>query len=177
MIILLFSSGQYVSISWYAFCCNKNSRIRRATSRISCCLAGKESEPTSCTISINFSSSCRMLIIWLTRGLQSLPTLLANQGSSVLRYKLYEFNQLIEGKCRRCASFASSAQKVLVTRSVDCVTGSEKSPPGGLTAPIIVTLPVSPLFSSFSFPVFPSFPSLLFVFAGADKGMTWLARS
>ncbi len=49
---------------------------------------------------------------------------------------------MIDGKCLRAARLASSAQKTLVTRSVFCETGSEKSPPGGETAPTTVTEPI-----------------------------------
>ncbi len=45
------------------------------------------------------------------------------------------------GKWRLYAKRASSAQKTFVTRSVFCVTGSEKSPPGGDTAPMTESEP------------------------------------
>ncbi len=48
------------------------------------------------------------------------------------------------GKCRRWESFASSAQKTLTIRRVFWVTGSEKSPPGGETAPMTETEPPAP---------------------------------
>lgn len=41
----------------------------------------------------------------------------------------------------RCASFLSSPQKTCTMLIVAVVTGSEKSPPGGETAPTIVTEP------------------------------------
>src|SRR3989338_5332806 len=59
----VFFKSQKVSISWNAFCCNKTSLISLATSKVNCCLSGRASEPTSCTISISFSSSCSMAIL------------------------------------------------------------------------------------------------------------------
>ena len=56
-------------------------------------------------------------------------------------YLLYEMSQLTLGKCFLCASFLSRPQNTCTMPSVAEVTGSEKSPPGGLTAPTIVTLP------------------------------------
>ncbi len=50
-------------------------------------------------------------------------------------------SQLTEGKCLRCASFLSRPQKTCTMASVAAVTGSEKSPPGGDTAPTMVTEP------------------------------------
>lgn len=50
--------------------------------------------------------------------------------------------QLTEGKCFFWASFLSRPQKTWTIESVEVVTGSAKSPPGGLTAPTIVTEPV-----------------------------------
>ena len=49
--------------------------------------------------------------------------------------------QFILGKCFLYASFLSKPQKTYTILSVLIVTGSEKSPPGGETAPTIVTLP------------------------------------
>src|SRR3989338_11445590 len=94
-----------------------------------------------------------MLIISSIRALQSGATFCAYQLSSVSEYKLYDVSQFTDGKCLLCASFASSAQSVFVTLNVDCVTGSEKSPPGGETAPIIETEP------SFSMPRGMTFPA------------------
>jgi len=45
--------------------------------------------------------------------------------------------QLTEGKCFLWASFLSNPQKTCTISSVAAVTGSEKSPPGGDTAPTI----------------------------------------
>ena len=56
-------------------------------------------------------------------------------------YLLYEMSQLTDGKCLRCASFLSKPQNTCTMPSVALVTGSEKSPPGGDTAPTIVTEP------------------------------------
>jgi len=50
-------------------------------------------------------------------------------------------SQLTLGKCFRCANFLSRPQNTCTMLSVALVTGSEKSPPGGLTAPTTVTLP------------------------------------
>ncbi len=50
----------------------------------------------------------------------------------------------MDGKCRRWESFASRAQKTFTIRSVFWVTGSEKSPPGGDTAPMTETDPCFP---------------------------------
>ena len=41
----------------------------------------------------------------------------------------------MDGKCLLFAKLASSPQNTRVTLSVFCETGSEKSPPGGETAP------------------------------------------
>ena len=41
----------------------------------------------------------------------------------------------MDGKCLLFAKLASRPQKTRVTLSVFCETGSEKSPPGGETAP------------------------------------------
>lgn len=49
--------------------------------------------------------------------------------------------QLTEGKCFLCANFLSKPQKTYTILNVATVTGSAKSPPGGETAPTIVTLP------------------------------------
>ena len=49
--------------------------------------------------------------------------------------------QSTAGKWRRWARSAESAHSAPVARSEHCVTGSEKSPPGGETAPMIVTAP------------------------------------
>ncbi len=46
------------------------------------------------------------------------------------------------GKCLLPAKLASRAQKTLVTLKVFCETGYEKSPPGGETAPTMVTDPI-----------------------------------
>lgn len=51
-------------------------------------------------------------------------------------------SQLRDGKCFLCASFLSKPQKTCTMFNVATVTGSEKSPPGGETAPTIVTEPV-----------------------------------
>lgn len=51
-------------------------------------------------------------------------------------------SQLSDGKCLRCASFLSRPQKTCTMPSVAEQTGSEKSPPGGETAPTIVMEPV-----------------------------------
>lgn len=48
---------------------------------------------------------------------------------------------MTEGKCFLWASFLSKPQKTYTIARVDDVTGSEKSPPGGETAPTIVTEP------------------------------------
>jgi len=53
-----------------------------------------------------------------------------------------EIVQLTEGKCFFCANFLSNPQKTWTIDNVDVVTGSAKSPPGGLTAPTIVMEPV-----------------------------------
>lgn len=50
-------------------------------------------------------------------------------------------SQLIDGKCFLWASFLSRPQKTWTIPSVAEVTGSEKSPPGGETAPTIETDP------------------------------------
>ncbi|VVC88744.1 unnamed protein product [Leptidea sinapis] len=54
---------------------------------------------------------------------------------------LYEMSQLMEGKCFRWASFLSSPQNTCTIPRVAAVTGSEKSPPGGDTAPTMDTDP------------------------------------
>ena len=46
-----------------------------------------------------------------------------------------------DGKCLRWASFLSRPQKTWTMDSVAAVTGSLKSPPGGDTAPMTVTVP------------------------------------
>lgn len=51
-------------------------------------------------------------------------------------------SQLTEGKCLRCANFLSSPQNTCTMERVAEVTGSEKSPPGGDTAPTMVQEPV-----------------------------------
>ena len=56
-------------------------------------------------------------------------------------YLVYDMSQFTDGKCLRCASFLSRPQKTWTMESVAAVTGSEKSPPGGLTAPTTVTVP------------------------------------
>src|SRR3989338_7121927 len=109
--------------------------------KVICCLSGNASEPTSCTISSNFSSSCSMLIICPTELCQSDETFLAYHSFNVSWYNEYDVSQLMDGKCLLCANLASKAQNTFVTLKVPCVTGSEKSPPGGLTAPIIETEP------------------------------------
>lgn len=48
------------------------------------------------------------------------------------------------GKWRRKAREASSRQKAPTILKVDWVTGSDMSPPGGETAPTMVTAPSSP---------------------------------
>ena len=50
-------------------------------------------------------------------------------------------SQFIDGKCLRCANFLSNPQKTCTIPKVADVTGSEKSPPGGDTAPTIETDP------------------------------------
>jgi len=50
--------------------------------------------------------------------------------------------QLTEGKCFLWASFLSNPQKTYTISSVAAVTGSEKSPPGGDTAPTIEIEPI-----------------------------------
>lgn len=54
---------------------------------------------------------------------------------------LYEMSQLIDGKCFLCASFLSKPQNTWTIPRVADVTGSEKSPPGGDTAPTMDTEP------------------------------------
>ena len=49
--------------------------------------------------------------------------------------------QLILGKCFLYANFLSKPQKTYTIDIVAVVTGSAKSPPGGDTAPTMVTLP------------------------------------
>jgi len=66
----------------------------------------------------------------------------------ILVQREYDSFQLIDGKWRRSARSASSAQNVFTMRSVFWVTGSEKSPPGGDTAPIAETDPSVPLMFS-----------------------------
>ena len=58
-------------------------------------------------------------------------------------YLLYEMSQLTLGKCLRCASFLSKPQNTWTMPRVAEVTGSEKSPPGGDTAPTMVTGPLA----------------------------------
>ncbi len=53
-----------------------------------------------------------------------------------------EIVQFTEGKCFFCANFLSRPQKTWTIDNVEVVTGSAKSPPGGLTAPTIVIEPV-----------------------------------
>lgn len=53
-----------------------------------------------------------------------------------------EIVQFTEGKCFFCANFLSNPQKTWTIDKVEVVTGSAKSPPGGLTAPTIVIEPV-----------------------------------
>ncbi len=48
------------------------------------------------------------------------------------------------GKCLLSRSLESSAQNTRTIRSVFCVTGSFRSPPGGETAPTTEIDPVSP---------------------------------
>ena len=50
-------------------------------------------------------------------------------------------SQFIAGKCLLLAKVTSSAYNALIYLNVFCVTGSEKSAPGGLTAPTIVNEP------------------------------------
>ena len=50
-------------------------------------------------------------------------------------------SQFTDGKCFLCASFLSKPQNTCTMPSVADVTGSEKSPPGGDTAPTTVTEP------------------------------------
>ncbi len=45
------------------------------------------------------------------------------------------------GKWRALASLSSRAQKTLTTLSVAWTTGSDRSPPGGLTAPMTLRAP------------------------------------
>ena len=69
------------------------------------------------------------------------PSICAKNGSSTRSYLLYEISQLMAGKCLRCANFFSRPQNTCTIDSVADVTGSEKSPPGGDTAPTTVTEP------------------------------------
>ena len=50
--------------------------------------------------------------------------------------------QFTDGKCFFWANFLSNPQKTWTIDKVEVVTGSAKSPPGGLTAPTIVIDPV-----------------------------------
>lgn len=50
--------------------------------------------------------------------------------------------QFTEGKCFLWASFLSNPQKTCTISKVADVTGSEKSPPGGDTAPTIEIDPI-----------------------------------
>uniref|UniRef100_A0A1I8J7Y4 UV radiation resistance-associated gene protein n=1 Tax=Macrostomum lignano TaxID=282301 RepID=A0A1I8J7Y4_9PLAT len=54
---------------------------------------------------------------------------------------LDQLGHLQDGKCLRWASFLSRPQNTCTMPRVDEVTGSEKSPPGGDTAPTMVTEP------------------------------------
>ena len=67
-------------------------------------------------------------------------------GTSASRlpvYSEYEVSQLMAGKCLLSRSLESSAQKTRTIRRVFCVTGSDRSPPGGETAPTTEIEPVS----------------------------------
>lgn len=66
---------------------------------------------------------------------------LLKKGSKIVSYFEYDVNQFNDGKCFLWASFLSNPQKTCTIFNVATVTGSEKSPPGGDTAPTIVTEP------------------------------------
>src|SRR2546428_4019450 len=135
------SGGQNVSTGWYAFCWRKISRIIRATSRVSCWSGGNASAPTRRTISSSSASSCKVRCAHCRSFGHSSLTCVRNQFSRAGPYRLYEVSQLIAGKCRRARSAVSRAQNTFTIRSVPWVTGSEKSPPLGETAPTTATEP------------------------------------
>src|SRR2546427_5375913 len=135
------SGGQNVSTGWYAFCWRKISRIIRATSRVSCWSGGSASAPTSRTISSSSASSCKVRCAHCRSFGHSSLTRVRNQFSRAGPYRLYDVSQFIAGKCRRARSAVSRAQNTFTIRSVPCVTGSEKSPPLGETAPTTDTEP------------------------------------
>src|SRR3990172_2401103 len=139
------SGGQNVSTGWYAFCCRKISRIIRATSRVSCCSGGSAPAPTSRTISSSSASSWRVRWVHCRSFGQSSFTFVRKYSSRVWTYRLYDVSQLIAGKCRRARSAVSRAQNTFTIRRVPWVTGSEKSPPLGDTAPTTLTDPSRPL--------------------------------
>ncbi len=144
----VFQGGQSWSTSSSAFCWSQASFRKRATSRVSCWSSGRASLPTSWTISwSSASSSSTSIAHWRCSG-QFSATFSTNHGSSWSRYSEYDSFQFIAGKCRRSARSESSAQKVFTMRSVFWVTGSEKSPPGGDTAPITETDPSVPFMFS-----------------------------
>ena len=99
-----------------------------------------ESCPTSCTISDRSFSCCRMSRA-VSRSDENSESSVSKKGPSTRMYLEYEMFQLTDGKCLRCASFLSRPQNTCTMPSVAEVTGSEKSPPGGDTAPTTVTEP------------------------------------
>src|SRR5881296_640959 len=138
------SGGQNVSTAWYAFCWRKISRIIRATSRVSCCSGGKASAPTRRTISSSSASSCSVRWAQARSFGHSSFTFVRKYSSSCREYRLYDVSQLIAGKCRRARRAVSRAQNTFTMRRVPWVTGSEKSPPLGDTAPTTETDPSRP---------------------------------
>lgn len=133
-------SGQNLSYGVKAFCCKNSSRIIRATYKIILSDSESESLPTNCTISCKSSSRCKIYDTTARRRMYYGSKVLKN-GSNALRYLEYEISQLTDGKCFRCANRFSRPQKTCTMPNVADVTGSEKSPPGGETAPTIVTDP------------------------------------
>ena len=75
---------------------------------------------------------------------KSSATLSLYHWTSCLSYMVYEVSQLMVGKCLLSLSLVSSAQKTRTIRRVFCVTGSDRSPPGGETAPMTEMDPSSP---------------------------------
>ena len=112
-----------------------------ATSRMSLSLSASESLPTSCTISVRSSSVWRTSFMMVRIGGNS-GWLSSYHGSSARRYLEYESSQWSDGKCLRWASFLSRPQKTWTMPRVAAHTGSEKSPPGGETAPTMEMEPV-----------------------------------
>ena len=102
--------------------------------------SARASLPTSCTISFSSSSFCRISRAERIRSGSSLLNS-AKYGWRVCRYFEYEMSQFTDGKCLRCASFLSRPQNTWTIPNVADTTGSEMSPPGGETAPTMVTLP------------------------------------